>query len=96
MILYLHGFRSSPRSFKAQKLAQVVAARRARGQVAVHNSMLIHVTRFQAVQDRVTDQIRTALLFVKDRIRHGVAVFRAGVVYPDAPLPDGAREHVVR
>lgn len=47
------------------------AARRARGQVAVHNSMLIHVTRFQAVQDRVTDQIRTALLFVKDRIRHG-------------------------
>ena len=47
------------------------AARRARGQVAVHNSMLIHVTRFQAVQDRVTDQIRNALLFVKDRIRHG-------------------------
>ncbi len=47
------------------------AARRARGQVAVHNSMLIHVTRFQAVQDRVTDQIRNALLLVKDRIRHG-------------------------
>ncbi|SET21840.1 Z1 domain-containing protein [Geodermatophilus poikilotrophus] len=47
------------------------AARRARGQVAVHNSMLIHVTRFQDVQDRVTEQIRSALLFVKDRIRHG-------------------------
>ncbi|ADB73523.1 Z1 domain-containing protein [Geodermatophilus obscurus] len=47
------------------------AARRARGQVAVHNSMLIHVTRFQDVQEQVTEQVRNALLFVKDRIRHG-------------------------
>ena len=47
------------------------AARRARGQIAVHNSMLVHVTRFQDVQDRVTDQVRDALLFIKDRIRHG-------------------------
>ncbi|NED81698.1 endonuclease, partial [Streptomyces sp. SID11233] len=33
------------------------AARRARGQVAVHNSMLVHVTRFTAVQQQVRDQI---------------------------------------
>ncbi len=47
------------------------AARRARGQTAVHNSMLVHVTRFQDVQDRVTEQVQTQLLFLKDRIRHG-------------------------
>jgi hypothetical protein len=56
------------------------AARRARGQVAVHNSMLIHVTRFQAVQDHVTEQIRNALLFVKDRIRHGDDGSGAGIL----------------
>jgi hypothetical protein len=56
------------------------AARRARGQVAVHNSMLIHVTRFQAVQEHVTDQIRNALLFVKDRIRHGDGRADSGIL----------------
>ncbi|MFZ3570477.1 Z1 domain-containing protein [Streptomyces sp. BH097] len=33
------------------------AARRARGQVDVHNSMLVHVTRFTKVQGQVRDQI---------------------------------------
>ncbi len=47
------------------------AARRARGQAQEHNSMLIHVTRFQDVQERVKEQVEELLLFVKDRIRHG-------------------------
>jgi hypothetical protein len=47
------------------------AARRARGQVSVHNSMLIHVTRFQAVQAIVHEQVAEELLFIRDRLRHG-------------------------
>jgi hypothetical protein len=45
------------------------AARRARGQSADHNSMLIHATRFQDVQNRVTDQVGRHLRILKDRIR---------------------------
>src|SRR5207245_3960857 len=33
------------------------AARRARGQVTEHNSMLIHVTRFTAVQDELAELV---------------------------------------
>lgn len=47
------------------------AIRRCRGQVTVHNSMLIHVTRFQNVQDQVADQVTEALLLLRDRLRHG-------------------------
>jgi hypothetical protein len=47
------------------------AARQARGQVADHKSMLIHVTRFQDVQRRVADQIGEYLQLLKDRIRYG-------------------------
>lgn len=47
------------------------AARRARGQVAVHNSMLIHVTRFQMVQQRVSDVIGDHLQYMKYRIKYG-------------------------
>jgi hypothetical protein len=47
------------------------AARRARGQVNEHNSMLVHVTRFQDVQARVADQVSEHLQLLRDRIRYG-------------------------
>jgi hypothetical protein len=46
------------------------AARRARGQEAVHNSMLVHVTRFVAVQRQVYDQIESELAFIRQSIRY--------------------------
>ena len=47
------------------------AARAARGQVAEHNSMLIHVTRFTAVQARVTEQVGAELSDIQRRLRLG-------------------------
>jgi hypothetical protein len=47
------------------------AVRRARGQGRAHHSMLIHVTRFQDVQGRVTDQVREELRALHDRLRYG-------------------------
>ena len=47
------------------------AARRARGQVNEHNSMLVHVTRFQDVQNRVADQLGEHLQLLRDRVRYG-------------------------
>lgn len=41
--------------------ACVVAARMVRGQVKVHNSMLIHATRFIDVQDKIDRQVRDEL-----------------------------------
>lgn len=49
----------------------VVAARRARGQVNEHNSMLVHVTRFTAVQNAVKKQVERALASVQHRLRRG-------------------------
>lgn len=49
----------------------VCAARYARGQATVHNSMLVHVTRFTAVQTRVADQLQEELDFLVRRIRRG-------------------------
>jgi len=48
-----------------------VAARRARGQVNVHNSMLIHVTRFVDVQGHVKERVEEELATLKLRIHHG-------------------------
>ncbi|MEU5738551.1 Z1 domain-containing protein [Streptomyces tendae] len=45
------------------------AARRARGQTKVHNSMLVHVTRFTSVQARVRDQVDDHLRLIVDTIR---------------------------
>ncbi|MFF5230675.1 Z1 domain-containing protein [Dactylosporangium sp. NPDC000521] len=45
------------------------AARRARGQVREHNSMLVHVTRFTDVQKIVRDQVEEYLLLLRDRLR---------------------------
>ncbi|MEV8070869.1 Z1 domain-containing protein [Streptomyces sp. NPDC085995] len=49
------------------------AARRARGQKKVHNSMLVHVTRFQAVQKLVAEQVEDHLRLLVDSLqdRHG-------------------------
>lgn len=47
------------------------AARRARGQLHEHNSMLIHVTRFQDVQTRLADLVRDELNSLKNRLRWG-------------------------
>jgi hypothetical protein len=49
----------------------VCAARMARGQAHEHNSMLIHVTRFQDVQNRVAALVDEELRLLTDRIRYG-------------------------
>ncbi len=48
----------------------VCAARRARGQVAVHNSMLVHVSRFREVHQRVHTQIEAWLTDIKRQLRY--------------------------
>ena len=48
-----------------------VATRRARGQVADHNSMLVHVTRFVAVQERVYELLLEEVQSMRRRLRYG-------------------------
>lgn len=48
----------------------ICAARRARGQINVHNSMLIHVARFVNVQRRVRDLVDAELHYLQRRIVH--------------------------
>lgn len=47
------------------------AVRYTRGQIRVHNSMLIHVTRFTAVQSIVFEQVKEELAFLQNRLRYG-------------------------
>ena len=47
------------------------AARIVRGQNGVHNSMLVHVSRFTSVQDAVRGQVEDELEFLKSRIKFG-------------------------
>lgn len=49
----------------------VCAARHLRGQGHDHNSMLVHVTRFTAVQRLVADQVNSELIRLKRRLRFG-------------------------
>lgn len=49
----------------------VCAARAARGQVGVHNSMLVHVTRFVDVQQLVYEQVSKEIELIKDRLQYG-------------------------
>jgi hypothetical protein len=49
----------------------VCAARLARGQVTDHNSMLVHVTRFTAVQGLVAEQVQAELKDLERRFRYG-------------------------
>ncbi|MCE6999974.1 Z1 domain-containing protein [Saccharothrix sp. S26] len=55
------------------------AARRVRGQVHDHNSMLVHVTRFQDVQARIAQQVDEYVRLLRDELRdrHGSASARA-------------------
>lgn len=54
-----------------RSFALVVAARLARGQVREHNGMLVHVTRYQAVQKRVVEQIQDLRDELANEIRYG-------------------------
>lgn len=47
------------------------AARRARGQINKHNSMLVHVTRFTSVQGMVKRQVEAELTSMRRRLRRG-------------------------
>src|SRR5262249_45799157 len=47
------------------------AARQVRGQANKHNSMLLHVTRYTAVQSFVADQVKEELSFLQQRLRYG-------------------------
>lgn len=47
------------------------AVRRARGQVTQHNSMLVHVTRFVMVQERVAEALDELVGSMRDRVRYG-------------------------
>lgn len=47
------------------------AARAARGQTTAHNSMLVHATSFQNVQEQVAKQIEDYLLQCKYRLKYG-------------------------
>lgn len=62
-----------PDSLRTALLSFVLssAMRRARGHVPVHNSMLIHVTRFQAVQARVAGLVGEELANLRNRLRFG-------------------------
>lgn len=62
-----------PPSLRKAMLSFVLtcAARRARGQLGQHNSMLIHVTRFTAVQAEIAEQVRAALVDIRRRLRYG-------------------------
>lgn len=49
----------------------VCAARLARGQENAHNSMLVHVTRFTAVQEKVTELVRKEVRSLTQRLQWG-------------------------
>jgi Z1 domain len=49
----------------------VCTARLARGQTAAHNSMLVHVTRFTAVQEKVAALVREEVKAIEQRLKRG-------------------------
>ena len=74
--------RKHPKDFQPPKLPAslrralhcfvlVCAARRTRGQQDVHNSMLVHVTRFIVVQHHMVDLVREEIDFLRQRIAMG-------------------------
>lgn len=61
----------------------VCAARSARGDDEAHNTMLVHVTRFTAVQNLVAAQVSAELVDIQRRLMHG-----------DGDSPDPIREEL--
>jgi hypothetical protein len=63
----------------------VVAARRSRGDERQHNSMLVHVTRYQAAQRHVLVQIQAALDALRNDVRYGgtTAIERIRALWDD-------------
>jgi hypothetical protein len=62
-----------PQSVKQAIKAFILScsARHVRGQTRKHNSMLLHVTRFTAVQSCVAEQVKEELSFLLQRLRYG-------------------------
>jgi hypothetical protein len=56
------------------------AARIARGHGSAHNSMLIHVTRFTAVQAHVAAQVRTEIVHFQRSLRYGDGRAPSGLI----------------
>jgi len=54
-----------------QAFVLACAIREARGQRAVHNSMLIHVTRYNNVQEAVGEQVEDELGYLEKRLKRG-------------------------
>lgn len=48
-----------------------IAVRRARGHEGAHHSMLVHVSRLNAIQDQVTEYVRRELDDIRNEIRYG-------------------------
>ena len=72
-----NGFEPAEHAFPAslrravQSFVLTCAIREARGQRAVHNSMLVHVTRYTSVQDLVGDQVEDELRYMEQRLKRG-------------------------
>lgn len=73
-----HGERKVPPSLMQaiHSFILVTAARRARKQFSKHNSMLIHVTRFNDVQEHIQNQVYAELEYVKDHIKRDTDTYR--------------------
>lgn len=61
-----------PESLRRALLSFVLAcaARRLRGQIGAHNSMLVHVTRFTDIQNAVYNQVDQAIARMRRRLRY--------------------------
>ena len=54
-----------------QSFVLTAAIREARGEHAVHNSMLVHVTRYTSVQDAVGEQVEDVVRYLEQRLKRG-------------------------
>jgi len=77
-----HHFDHSKKEFKIDELPESLkeavrafvlshAARDLRGHAGQHNSMLVHVSRFNLVQDQVVELLQRYILEMKNRLNHG-------------------------
>ncbi|MDA8055328.1 MAG: hypothetical protein M0Z77_06730 [Thermoplasmatales archaeon] len=55
------------------------AVRRVRGYKSVHNSMLIHVTRYVLTQAKVADLVKAELEFIKSALAHGEGAYHPSI-----------------